>query len=67
MYIMDNYIAETEYSDHIHNTVRYGYLYRKQAEQDTNTHNCFDDVAPILLLIVQTENVQVLDLISRMK
>lgn len=54
MYFMDNYIAETEYSDHIHNAVRYGYLYRKQAEQDTNTHNCFDDVAPILLWIAQT-------------
>lgn len=43
------YEAGLQYSEDVMNSVRYGYLYRKDAEKNLSVHACIGDVPDILL------------------
>lgn len=42
-------IQSTQYSDEVRQGVRYGYLYRKEAEKENGVHHCLPDVPDVFL------------------
>lgn len=49
MYKIPKYEEGQQYSDEVKNSVRYGYLYRKEAERNLSVHACIVDAPDILL------------------
>ena len=48
---MEEYKEGIQYSEDIQNAVRYGYLYRKEAEKNKSAHACLDGEYTILYWI----------------
>lgn len=51
METISTYISGQDYSDKVRNAVRYGYLYRKEAEkyEDGSSHACLGEASDVLL------------------
>jgi len=53
--VSNTYIEGQKYSDKVRNAVRYGYLYRKEAEkyEDGSIHACLSEVPDVLLWLAK--------------